>query len=299
MRPVIFLGLILLALAPVQAQQALYGLHWGDQGLTVTLGGKTWGPFQKLEAQSYSRGGQRVVLVVRGPSGLQVLTNEGLAASFPPEFSLETLKVAPDGRSWALAAGNGEVHQVWAGGKVWGPYPSLAAVEVSDGGQWLLAVKPTEDSAQVWVNGESQGKWEDVPFATLAPSGDFWAFVGIRGEKTFFVTSQKTWGPLAFANTDALAWSSPVWGFSVGDGEGNLTWVVRGREFPGYQFSGPLLTLTGGHWAFEAVKKSGLGFVVIDGKEYPGHNLVANPGEGQWTWLENTGDQVYLRALKP
>jgi len=300
---------------PVQGPQTrlTYEDRSGTTGHTLILEGKSYGPYKDIAAAVYSTSGTAAAFVVVKRNRLWILAQGKETGPLPAGFELDRLQIADDGKVWVLTATRASTLEdeppetlLWVNGKSYGPYPELTTVEYAEtGGAWLAAVRSAPEEAGVLISGKAAGPFYTVDHAWLLPDGKGWGYVVSDSDgKVSVVTSEKTWPDIVGGNFAALYPREPHWGYSLRIGDEEEWIFVDGQTYSGYlNFQGLLLTPSGGHWAFEAEKLSDAGdsaVVVVDGREYPGENLVwSRLGTHEsYTWTVREGGKISVQTLK-
>ena len=281
-------------------------------GHTLVLEGKPYGPYKDVLSVAFSTSGTAVAFAVSKKDRVVVLAQGKETGPLPGGFDLDRLQISDDGRVWVLTATKASADEseaaqtlLWVNGKSFGPYPELTTVDFAEaGGGWIAAVRTAAEEADVLISGKSQGPFFAVDHAWLAPDGKTWGYAISDSEgKATVVTSEKTWTNVLEGNFANLYPREPHWGWSITTADGERI-VVDGQVYEGYRdFQGLMLTPSGRHWAFEAVKPlegEELPVVFIDGKEYPGQGLVWNRLNNQesYTWTAQDGTKVNVQTLK-
>lgn len=305
----------LVLITGAQAQTPRTGLTYTDRsgttGHTLTLGGKSFGPYREVSAVVPSTSGTSGLFLVVRRDRVYALTQTGEWGPLGQGFDWDQAWVSDDGQVWAMTAlrdldeeeGTYETLLV-VNGKTYGPYASVYGFEYSEtGGKWLAIVENGLDSYEVLFNGEAQGSATSVEHAWVAPDGRGWGWVMTDQGQTTVVTQDRRYEDVVSVNIDQMYPRDPHWALGVRLTDDEELIIIDGKDYPGYlNFSGLYLTYSGRHWGFSAEKLTDKGdypVVVIDGKEYVGEGLGSfNLGEKEaFTWSVTEGDQVRFVVL--
>lgn len=285
----------------------------GTSGHTLVLDGKSYGPYREILSSAFSTSGTAAAFAVVKRDKTWVLAQGKETGPLPVGFDLDRLQISDDGKVWVLTATRTSAAEddpnetlLLVNGKTFGPYPELTTVEYAEtGGAWIAAVRTAADEADVLVTGKAQGPFFTVDHAWLTPDGKAWGYATSDSEgKVSVVTSEKAWTGIQGANFTNLYPREPHWGYALRLGDEEERIVVDGQTYEGYlNFQGLILTPSGRHWAFEAEKLADTGdskVVVINGREYPGENLVWSRLGAQetFTWTVRDGSRVTVQTLK-
>jgi len=283
----------------------------GPNGRTLTIEGKSWGPYREVVQAVPSTSGTQVAFGVRKGGRLAVVAQGREWPPVPQGFDLDRLQISDDGRVCVLTAtkasnDGSQVPQtlLMVNGKVYGPYQELTTVEYAEaGGTWLAAVRTGNDEADLLWNGRSQGPFYTVDHAWLQPDGQDWGYAVSDSEGVqSVVTPAQTWTGVSGANFSAMYPREPHWAYAFVLADGTQRIVVDGQGWEGLQgFQALVFTPSGRHWGFEAARTdTGQPVVVVDGKEYPGtdlnwHRLGASEN---FTWTEANEGRVQVKVWR-
>lgn len=312
-------GLLLLtagawAETPAGPQTRLtYEDRTGVAGHTLVLDGKSYGPYKEVLLTASSTSGSAVAFAVSKREKTWVLAQGKETGPLPVGFDVDRLQISDDGKVWILTATrtNADESQpnetlLWVNGKAYGPYPELTTVEYAEtGGAWIAAVRTAAEEADVLLSGKPQGPFYTVDHAWLSPDGKAWGYaVSDSDGRAAVVTSDRPRTPIESGDFANLYPREPHWGYALNLSDDDQKIVVDGQQYEGYRgFQGLVLTPSGRHWAFEAVKLADgaeTQVIVVNGKEYPGENLVWSRLGNQetFTWTVRDGTRVSVMTLK-
>lgn len=284
-----------------------------DDGHTLVVDGKTFGPYKEIAQVALSTSVTAVALEVIKKDRIWIVAQGREVGPLPAGYDVDRLQVSDDGKVWVLTAtkvspspDQANETVLWVNGKSYGPYPELTTVEYSEvGGGWIAAVRTAEEEADVLLSGKAMGPFFMVDHAWITPDGRNWGYAVSDSEgKASVVTSEKTWNDIQSSNFASLYPREPHWGYTLVLGDDRERIVVDGQTYDGYRnCQGLLLTPSGRHWAFEAEKasESGTGpVVVIDGKEYPGTgiNWSRLGSQEAYTWTVRDGSRVTIQTIR-
>lgn len=297
---------------PVPLVRMTYEDRLGASGHTLVVDGKAWGPYREVAVTAFSTSGTAAAFAVFKKDRLYVLAQGKETGPLPVGFEMDRLQIADDGKVWVLSATRASAAEedpvetlLWVNGKAYGPYLELTTVEYAEsGGTWVAAVRTAVEEAEVLVNGKPQGPFYTVDHAWLTPDGRSWGYAISDSEGAItVVTPEKTWTDVVSGNFVALYPREPHWGYALRLSGGEERIVVDGLAYEGYRrFGGLVLTPSGLHWGFEAEKRTEEGpeaVVVIDGKEYPGAELVWSRlgSQESFTWKAVEGTKTAVQTL--
>lgn len=310
---VLILGTHLGAQASAPQTRLTYEDRSATAGHTLIVDGKAYGPYKQVVSAASSTSGTAIAFAVLKRDKVWVLAQGKESGPLPAGFDLDRLQVADDGKVWVLMAtrtssAEDEPNQtlLWVNGKSYGPYPELTTVEYAEtGGSWIAAVRTADDEADVLLDGKAQGPFYTVDHAWLTPDGKSWGYaVSDSDGNASVITAEKTWPKVLRGNFTNLYPREPHWGYSLRIGDEEEKIIVDGQPYDGYlNFQGLVLTPSGLHWAFEAERLSDTGdgrVVVIDGREFPGENLMWSRlgSQESYTWTVRDGAKVTVQTLR-
>lgn len=281
----------------------------GTAGHTLVVDGKAFGPYKEIISAAFSTSGTAAAFAVTKRDRTVVVAQGRESAPVPAGFELDRLQISDDARVWVLTATRTSTEASDANqtllvvnGKSYGPYPELTTVEFAEvGGSWIAAVRSDANEADVLLEGKAQGPFFTVDHAWLTPDGKSWGYAVSDSENRATVyTSDKVWRDVQGSNFANLYPREPHWGYSLRLSNDEERIVVDNQVYAGYlNFQGLILTPSGRHWAFEA-EKGDNHVLVIDGKEYPGENVVWTRLGFQelFNWTVRDGSKVTVQTLK-
>lgn len=310
MKALTLFGLVLVFVAGTHAQTPRTGLVYTDRsgttGHTLTIGGKSFGPYREVEAVVPSTSGTSGLFLVVRRDRVYALAQGNEWGPLALGYDWDQAWVSDDGLVWALSAvkdldvDEGTYETLFTvNGKTYGPFSSVYAFEYAEtGGRWLAIVERGTDEYEVLLNGEPQGVVASVDHAWISPDGRSWGWVETNEGQTSVVTQDRRYEGVVSANYDQAYPRDPHWALGIRVSDDQEFVFIDGKPYPGYlNFSGLYLTYSGRHWGFSAEKLTDTGdypVVVIDGKEYVGEGLgVFSLGDKEaFTWSVKEGDQV-------
>lgn len=281
-------------------------------GRSLVLEGKTFGPYKEILAVAPSTSGTALAFAAVRKDRIYVVAQGKETGPLPAGYEVERLQIADDGRVWVLTAtssgdegAEAAATLLLVNGRSFGPYGELTSIDYAEtGGSWIAAVRTAPEEAEVLLNGKPQGPFFAVDHAWLFPDGRAWGYAVSDSEgRSTVVTNERTWTEVQNSNFNSLYPREPHWGWSLQTAEGERI-VVDGQVFESYSgFRGLVLTPSGRHWGFEALKTTDgadTPVVVIDGREYSGQSLAwSRLGlQEAFTWTVQDGAKVVVTTMK-
>jgi len=294
---------------PVPQARLQFEDRAGPTGHTLVVDGKTFGPYKEILIAAFSTSGTAAAFAATKRDRTVVIAQGKESAPLPVGFDLDRLQISNDSKVWVLTATrtSNEAYDanqtlLVVNGKSYGPYPELTTVEYAEsGGSWIAAVRSDDNEADVLLDGKAQGPFFSVDHAWITPDGKAWGYAVSDSENRAAVfTSDKVWRDVRGSNFTNLYPREPHWGYSLRVSDHEERIVVDNQVYTGYlSFQGLILTPSGRHWAFEA-EKGETKVVIIDGKEYPGENVMWSRLGFQetFTWTVRDGAKVTVQTLK-
>jgi len=317
-RSVLSAAFVLVALA-ASAQTPQPRLSYDDRsgttGHTITVDGKSFGPYKDITSINFSTTGTAGIFLVTKRDKSYVIAQGKEFGPLTAGYDVDQTWISDDGKLWAVTASQYEEGEdgedgmsrtvLWVNGKSYGPYTSVDHFSYSEtGGRWLASVRQDDETAEVLLDGKSKGTSSSVDGVWMFPDGKAWGWVSTDPEgRSTLVTQDRSYEALQSVNVDQMEPRNAHWAYSMRIADEEEVIVVDGRTYTGYlNFSGLTLSTSGRHWGFQAEKLTDSGdfpVVVIDGKEYVGEGLgVTNLGDKEsFTWSVKEGDQVKYLAL--
>ncbi|MEI8094492.1 MAG: hypothetical protein WCG80_09785 [Spirochaetales bacterium] len=296
--------------AQVIQKQTLYTTAKVEGGVTVTVDGQTFGPYQGVEGvPAFSADLQHWALVARktGPGNAHEVLVDGKSATTLDQYNgLMGLSLTEDGKTWSLVAGlstNSRQNAVRiTNGVASPPLGNVGPLVGSPDGKSSYFVAESDKGRVVVLNGKVLGPFQDVRFAAWDLGGSKLAFSFSRGGSWFLWTDGKEAGP--FQDAQPITRADGAWlGTSTTDKANKTTLNIGGKAYGPYDSVAPNLdwkSADGTKWMTRAYKK-GVAYLVDNGKEtkldsldfqtLPGGSWVARYG-GFANWRLNIDGQV-------
>jgi hypothetical protein len=283
----------------------------GTTGHTVTVDGKSYGPYKDVKSVTHSTSGTAGLFLVTKRDKTYILAQGKELGPLPTGYEVDQSYISDDGKIWAVTAtlssdsedGKNQT-QLWVNGKVYGPYDAVNTFEYAEtGGGWVASVQTAEDETTVLVNGTSAGPFASVDHTWMSLDGKIWGYAATDSDKTTVVTQDNTYNDVQSYNADMMYPREPHWALAIQTGDQEELVVVDGKSYSGYlNFSGLSTTYTNRHWGFQADKMGDSGdypVIVIDGKEFVGEELSASYADDQelFTWTVRDGDKTTVQVL--
>jgi hypothetical protein len=283
----------------------------GTTGHTLTVDGKSFGPYKEVTSVTHSTSGSALLFLVTKREKTYVVAQGREWGPLGPDQDVDQSWISDDGMVWGVTTvksnADSDVSEtrLWVNGKVYGPFEGAPSFDYAEaGGHWLAAVQLGEDNYDVLFDGRSKGPFKAVVHSWLFPDGKSWGWaVTDNDDQTTVETQDKTYSNVQSTTFDQMYPRDPHWAYGIRVGDEQELIVVDGKSYPGYlNFSGIYTTYSGKHWGFTADKMSDTGdfpVVVIDGKEYVGEGLNTTIlGDRElFTWTVTDGTKVSLQVL--
>ena len=284
----------------------------GTMGHTLTVEGKTFGPYKEILSLTPSTSATTGLFLVNRRDKTYIVAQGKESGPLSADNEVDQAFISDDGKLAFVSAtkysndedGTAET-LLWVNGKSYGPFASLQVVEYAEsGGSWIATVGLDEEQSGILFNGKLLGPFSSVDHTWMSPDGKNWGYVTTDKEgQTTVVTPERSYEGVQDFNFNLMYPREPHWGFAIRIGDEEELIVVDGKTYQGYlNFSGLTTTFSGRHWAFEALKLTEAGdypVVVIDGKEFVGEGLgSAYLGDKEsFHWTVKDGSKVTLQVL--
>lgn len=314
--PVLIALFLVSTLASLGAQtpqpRLTYEDRSGTTGHTLTVDGKSYGPYKDIYSITHSTSGSAALFLATKRDKTYIVAQGRESGPLPNGAEPDQAYISDDGKVAAVLAlaildeeeGISET-QLWVNGKTYGPYIGVYPFEYAEqGGGWIASVQTGEEEFDVILNGKSQGPFASVDRVWMSPDGKLWGYAVRNTEGALTVVTQdKKYVDVFGGNFDQMYPRSAHWAYSIRTSDEEELVVVDGKEYKGYlNFSGLYTSYSGRHWGFEAEKLTENGdypVVVINGKEYVGEGLgTASLGaQESFSWSVTDGNKVTIQVL--
>ncbi len=287
----IFLGFLLLSAAAWPQEpttKKLYTTRDTGKGITVTVDGKDYGPYEEISGTPYFDASLKSwAMVLRKADGrFSALVNGAEKGPFPETYeNCSDISVGPDGTSWSMRADLGgnipERMLRVVNGKEYGPFQFTgdfvwapgAAPSGAAAASWYFRAD-SKGAQSLWVNGKKYGPYQDARDFAFDPTGAWLAFQYRGKDGVGIWVNGKEYGPY----NDSRILRGPDWRFfgwtdTLKNGSQEIT--VGEKKYGPYAYVDGRLYVSGD-------RKRWLVMVVKNNASY----LLSNEGEEQMERLE-------------